>query len=115
MAQSIASALAPRQLAEERAPRRALGRGVGVGGDVVPCGAAGALRLSERRRPRPLSTTAAAALPASLPLPQLLPASGPWGVWAGLIAAGFFGMWAEVRALCLPARSPCRAPESPLV
>lgn len=36
-----------------------------------------------------------AALPASLAVPQLLPASGPWGVWCGLICAGFFGMWAE--------------------
>lgn len=31
----------------------------------------------------------------ALPLPTLLPASGPWGVWAGLICAGAFGMWSE--------------------
>ncbi|KAI8465541.1 MAG: hypothetical protein J3K34DRAFT_454744 [Monoraphidium minutum] len=31
----------------------------------------------------------------ALPLPQLLPASGPWGVWCGLICCGAFGMWAE--------------------
>ena len=40
---------------------------------------------------------AAGALP--LALPQLLPASGPWGVWCGLICAGAFGMWAEVSVM----------------
>lgn len=38
---------------------------------------------------------AAAAAAGGLVLPQLLPASGPWGAWAGLIAAGAFGLWAE--------------------
>jgi hypothetical protein len=32
---------------------------------------------------------------ASLALPCLWPAAGPWGVWAGLIIAGAFGMWSE--------------------
>lgn len=31
----------------------------------------------------------------SLLLPSLWPANGPWGRWAGLIAAGAFGLWAE--------------------
>lgn len=31
----------------------------------------------------------------SIQLPQLVPASGPWGVWTGLIVAGAFGMWSE--------------------
>jgi hypothetical protein len=32
---------------------------------------------------------------ASLALPSLWPACGPWGVWSGLILAGAFGMWSE--------------------
>ena len=30
---------------------------------------------------------------AGFTLPSLVPASGPWGVWAGLILAGAFGTW----------------------
>jgi len=30
-----------------------------------------------------------------LVMPQLLPACGPWGVWAGLVVAGAFGLWSE--------------------
>lgn len=45
-------------------------------------------------------TAAAAAVGPSLlggsfALPQLVPASGPWGVWSGLICAGAFGLWSE--------------------
>lgn len=53
--------------------------------------------------PAPAAAAAAAAsIPAAagdagfqLALPQLFPATGPWGVWAGLVVAGAFGMWSE--------------------
>jgi hypothetical protein len=63
---------------------------------------------NSRRRPPPLQAASSAAAAAAvavtaaagnsgfqLGLPQLVPASGPWGVWAGLVVAGAFGMWSE--------------------
>ena len=34
-------------------------------------------------------------IPKAAAFPQFFPASGPWGVWSGLILAGAFGMWSE--------------------
>ncbi|GBG00384.1 hypothetical protein Rsub_13136 [Raphidocelis subcapitata] len=56
----------------------------------LPCAPAAYHQQRERRR-----FVAAAGFPAALPLPQLFPAAGPFGVWTGLICAGAFGMWAE--------------------